>query len=212
MNDKSYNIVKVKYNVEVFNTLSFWNKVEPIIIDNYLWMENNYKPRVEAELCYSADYLFSHFKVYEKEITATYTKFNDPVHKDSCVEFFVNLFPNETDKYFNFEVNPIGTMHVGFGILGNRRSIETSEIKINSTYKKPFSGIHGREYWEVFFKTPIALFEKHYKLKFKANKAKGNFYKCGDETKYEHYGVWNNIFSEKPNFHLPNYFGNLVFI
>lgn len=74
------------------------------------------------------------------------------IQSTNIVEFFVNLFPNETDKYFKFEVNPIGTMHVGFDALGSRRSVDTCEIKISSTYSKPIIGIHGREYWEVFSK------------------------------------------------------------
>jgi len=214
LSNKKYHIVKIKLDSELFNKQNFWKEVPALLIDNYLWMKNNYEPNVEVKICFSDEFIFVYFRVNEKEITATYTEINDPVHKDSCVEFFVNLFPKETNKYFNFEVNAIGTIHVGYGALGDRGSLgkdEINKIQISSTFNEPFTGIHEKECWEVFYKIPISIFENHYKLKFVANEAKANFYKCGDNTKYKHYGIWNNIVSNKPNFHLPEYFGDILF-
>ncbi|MEE9431767.1 MAG: carbohydrate-binding family 9-like protein [Melioribacteraceae bacterium] len=215
MKDKEYHIQKVKGKETEFDDPNFWNEIPSLVIDNYLWMNNKYEPKVEAKICYSDKYLFVYFNAHEKEITTTYTKINDPVYKDSCVEFFVNLFPNETNEYFNFEVNAIGTMYVGFGAIGNRKVLaedDVNKIEIRSTIKKPIVGTYGNNNWEVFCKIPFSIFENNYKLKFNSNAAKGNLYKCGDDTKYEHYGTWNNIISKKPNFHLPNYFGNLMFL
>ena len=39
---------------------------------------------------------------------------------------------------------------------------------------------------------------------------KGNFYKCGDKTAIPHFGMWSPIDSEKPNFHQPQFFGEMV--
>ena len=41
---------------------------------------------------------------------------------------------------------------------------------------------------------------------------KGNFYKCGDETKTPHYGSWNPIENPTPDFHRPEGFGELVIL
>ncbi len=214
METLDYKIIKVGNEPESITNSNFWENINPLRIQQYLWLENGYKPKTEAKVCYSERNLFVNFKVYENEVTAKYERINDPVHKDSCVEFFVNLFPTKTEKYFNFEINPLGTIHVGFGALGNRKKLTKVDIKmieINSSLKTPIVGIYGNTYWEVYYKIPISLFEQHYELIFNAENAKGNFYKCGDESKYEHYGVWNNVDSTKPNFHLPQYFGDLVF-
>ncbi|MCB9075938.1 MAG: hypothetical protein H6552_10445 [Chitinophagales bacterium] len=215
MKSKSYNVLKVESEKDSFTNSDFWKVIPVITIDNYLWSENSYKPRVEAKVCYNDRNLFVNLKSYEVEITAKYTEINDPVHKDSCVEFFVNLFPCKTNKYFNFEVNPIGTMHIGFGAVGSRIHLPIEDVKkvrINSTISKPIIGEYGNNFWEIYYRIPISLFEKYYELKFNSDNAIGNFYKCGDEAKYNHYGVWNNIDSEKPNFHQPNYFGDLIFV
>ena len=39
---------------------------------------------------------------------------------------------------------------------------------------------------------------------------KGNFYKCGDETPRPHFGAWSPIENPTPDFHRPEFFGDLV--
>ena len=38
---------------------------------------------------------------------------------------------------------------------------------------------------------------------------RANFYKCGDDTAQPHYIAWNAVDHPTPNFHLPQYFGEL---
>lgn len=210
----SYKIVKTNYKDLSFCTPEFWKEVSSITIENYQWVNNNYKPKVNVKLCYSDDFLYLFFRAYEKEITCVYSKMNDPVHKDSCVEFFVNFFPESRDEYFNFEINAIGTMHVGFGAVGKRKLLpvqDVEKIEIYSTIKKNDLEQYKSEYYELYYKIPFSLFEKYYQADCYRKNAKGNFYKCGDDTKYEHYGSWKKVISDKPNFHLPEYFGDLIF-
>lgn len=42
-------------------------------------------------------------------------------------------------------------------------------------------------------------------------RAAGNFYKCGDETEFPHYGAWSPVRTLSPDFHRPEFFGTLVF-
>ena len=211
----------MKYTVKKVNDLllnEFFNNNEfecdSLKVNNYLWKENNYKPDVEVKLYYSNENLLVHFRAFEKYITAKYLNINDPVYKDSCVEFFVNLFPDKSDAYFNFEINAIGTIYAGFGNVKNNTFIDVKDIetiRVFSTIKEPVVGAIQNDNWEIKLIIPIKLFEKFYNLKFMGNNAKANFYKCGDESQFEHYGCWNPIISSFPNFHLPEYFGDLFF-
>ena len=38
---------------------------------------------------------------------------------------------------------------------------------------------------------------------------RANFYKCGDDTAYPHYGMWRPFQSDKPDFHRPEEFGEI---
>jgi hypothetical protein len=40
---------------------------------------------------------------------------------------------------------------------------------------------------------------------------RGNFYKCGDLTAHPHFLSWNPIDTPKPDFHRPEFFGELIF-
>lgn len=211
---KEYIIKKTKTDTNKFMSNEFWEGIRSASVDNYLWINNDYKPKVDGKLCYSDEYLFVNFKSFEKDITANRTRINEPVHKDSCVELFINLFPNKTKKYFNFEINALGVIFVAFGTTKERSVLpveEIEKIQIHSIINKQSIGDCRHDYWEIFYKIPFNIFEKYYESKFEACEAKVNFYKCGDESLFEHYGVWNNIESSKPNFHLPDYFGKLIF-
>ncbi len=90
------------------------NSSRPSTINHYQWMTTA-TSRVEVRLCYSAHYLYVCFEVEEKRVRARHTRFQDPVYKDSCVEFFVDPFPDHGLGYLNFETNAAGALLAAFG-------------------------------------------------------------------------------------------------
>lgn len=211
---KEYILQKLGSEVKDISDDNFWQGIEEIKIKDFLWMQYNYKPEVIVKACYSNEYIYVRFLVFEKEVTVRYLNVGDPVFKDSCVEFFINLFPKQTEEYFNIEMNAIGTIKMGYGIKRNRSyltAIDLEDMKVVTSIKKPIIGLHGSDHWKLYCAVPISLFEKITNRKFKGDEAIGNFYKCGDETEFKHYGMWNIINNPKPDFHLPEYFGKIIF-
>jgi len=214
MLSKIYSLKRLRTEIQDISNDDAWQGIEEIRIKDYLWMENDYRPEVVVKACYSKEYIYVKFLVYEKRVKATYLNLGDPVYKDSCVEFFINLFPTEKKEYFNIELNAIGTIKMGYGIKRNRKYLTVSELndlKVITSIKKPVTGFHGSDHWKLYCAIPIKVFEKVYNRKFKGYGAIGNFYKCGDETEFKHYGMWNLIDNPKPDFHLPEYFGKIIF-
>ena len=41
---------------------------------------------------------------------------------------------------------------------------------------------------------------------------RGNFYKCGDDAAFPHYGMWSPVLTGEPDFHRPEYFGELALV
>ena len=68
--------------------------------------------------------------------------------------------------------------------------------------------------WEVVAKIPFSIIEALYGIdrkKFTSGYVfYGNFYKCGDETDCVHYGAWNEVEVDSPDFHRPEFFGRLI--
>ena len=90
-----YQVTRIEKDFAVPGTPSFWETIPALAIDHYLWLENGYTPRVEARLCSSDQNLYVFFKVFEPRIRIQFSKFQDPVYKDSCVEFFIDAFPEK---------------------------------------------------------------------------------------------------------------------
>jgi hypothetical protein len=67
-----------------------------------------------------------------------------------------------------------------------------------------------RELYSQFSR--FQAFERHYGEKvIPGTRSKANFYKCGDETEFEHYGAWSPVDLPTPDFHVPRFFGDIHF-
>ena len=195
---------------------AFWEGVPAAKVEHYLWLKNGYEPRVEARVCCSPNYLYVFFKAWETRIRVKYTNFQDPVYKDSCVEFFIDPFPEKNLGYINIETNALGTMLINYGKdRGTRVKVPQEALagfEVKPSIKGPVDGSHGADFWTLAYRLPLSLFEKYYGGRIAAGRvARANFYKCGDETEIPHYGAWNPVGSPKPDFHLPEYFGRILF-
>src|SRR5690606_28834879 len=109
-------------------------------IDLIPWQEFSYKPAVSFSAGHCNDCLFIKYYVHEAVVKAIHYRANDPVYKDSCVEFFIAFHDEKT--YYNFEFNPIGTCKLNFGTERHDRKLISekviSKIKYSITIQNTF--------------------------------------------------------------------------
>ncbi|NJK98812.1 MAG: hypothetical protein HC905_31345 [Bacteroidales bacterium] len=116
----------------------------------------------------------------------------------------------------NLEFNCIGTTLVGFGFgkTGRERAgLEITEKiqRFSSLGKNAIDFQEGDFTWTLTLIIPLSAFFRHQISDLSGLTAKANFYKCGDELSNPHYISWRPIDFAKPNFHLPEFFGDIVF-
>lgn len=177
------------------------------------WPSFNYNPEVRFRIAYFEDQIWLKFYVTEDSIRAKEINVNGAVCKDSCVEFFIST--NKGGSYYNFEFNCIGVYHVGYNSKDERLLIDTvvlKNIKVKTTlgtqsFEEKIGGCH----WELMAIIPIVCFTYDNGLDLKGLNATANFYKCGDETSTPHYVSWNPVGTMVPDYHQPNFFGELLF-
>ena len=217
---KRYLIKKTKDNDNNFKGNSFWETADIIKVSEWPWHCSDLPepPKVTAKALYSSTHLFIRFQVQEKYIQAKYTEFQGSVCQDSCVEFFV---ASMNAGYYNFEVNCIGTLHLGYGEKRhNRIKLENSDLKqinISTTLPKgmaipsPISG--PKDGYSVSYSIPFSMFEKYSntELPRQGTVWNANFYKCGDLTPEPSWGAWNPVKTPQPDFHRPEFFGEIIF-
>jgi len=172
-----------------------------------------YRPITQFNIARSIDSIFIKFSVRGSMLRAIYSNDQDPVNEDSCVEFF--CMPIGAKKYTNFEFNCIGTC------AASTRKSRTEEVvpftieEMNSIKRFPsigrraFNEMEGMFEWDLTVKIPFILIGID-SLNL-PEKILGNFYKCADGTDSMHFVTWSPVKTDKPDFHCPEFFGELYF-
>ncbi|MHC1739220.1 MAG: carbohydrate-binding family 9-like protein [Ignavibacteriaceae bacterium] len=162
------------------------------------------------------------FKVEDHSLLAKYTKDQEPVWRESCVEFYVK--PKDSTGYMNFEFNCLGTLlssHVinhertkdGFKDWRFISKEDCQDVLRKTSIKEPTAVEVKRETeWYLEFFIPIFLLEKYFGNVGIQNGDKWlcNFYKCGDDLSNPHWISWSGV--RELNFHNPEDFGSLIFV
>lgn len=187
------------------------NSAERHQIDHLLWSNSGYFPKVEFSIGYTADAVILKYFVKEKYAIARHTQVNDLVYQDSCVEFFLAF---NSDNYYNLEFNCIGTPYAAYGKdKRNRTELPVDIVKeMTVLHRVDEAESDGFTRWEMTLRIPFNVFVHDDITSLKGRKCQANFYKCGDETPEPHFLSWNNILNSEPDFHLPQFFGNINFV
>ena len=183
-------------------------------VDKVNWPDSfPYAPQTSVEVRNDHENLYLHWRVKGEQLRAVTTEDQGPVWEDSCVEFFCQV-PGDK-HYMNFETNCIGAM-VGTRRLGKSEGIvpftpaQMSMIKRRCTCaREAFDEKDGMYEWEVELEIPLSLIFGDKQPVFPQTLLV-NFYKCADLTKNPHYVSWQPIQLPTPNFHCPQFFGEIV--
>ena len=99
--------------------------------------------------------------------------------------------------------------NVGAVLLGPTDKIKEGYV-VKRT-KRIASIMVGECSWEVALVIPYSAFFMHNITSLGGKTIRANFYKCGDKLQTPHFLSWSPIDLEKPNFHCPEFFGELHF-
>lgn len=175
------------------------------------WKEYPYRPDVAFSVAHSRTHLAVLYHVRGLDLRAAALEDNGPVWEDSCCEMFI-ADPSD-GTYYNFEMNCIGTL-----LAAKRKSREDavhfteealSRIKRFSTLKRPVD-LAGRIFgWSIGLCVPFSLIGIDPDSLPASIRA--NFYKCADKSAHPHFLSWSPIEVPAPDFHRPEFFGELVF-
>jgi len=199
-----------------------WQAAEEARIDHFHAGGSSHRPATSAKLLYDAENLYLRFRVEDRYVVAKYEQFQDPVCRDSCVEFFVQ--PRPSDGYFNFEINCGGTLLSYYiedptrtpdGFAKFTKLSREHGRRIGITHSLPAVVMPERQEpteWHIGCQIPLEVLAAYAgPLGPLAGQAwRGNFFKCADDSSHPHWGSWAPI-GEELNFHQPQYFAPLRF-
>lgn len=196
-----YTIKKTDHKITEMNDPA-WERAEVASVNINNWKQFEYLPNTYAKLLYNEEAIYIKMWTDETPLLARYTKQNDPVCTDSCMEVY--LSPKAGDKrYLNFEINPFGTM------LFAVRTTRFDPIKPEKD--KHFFGVQSvaeEGCWTIQFMIPFSYIDEVFGGHTK--EMLGNLYKCGEDTEREHYGSMYPLHPTEIDFQRSEFFGGFI--
>ncbi len=191
---KSYKIVNAPMS----------DAVPEAVIDTYKWLDNGYAPVASARLSVMGDTLFVRLRAEEVDPLVRYHKGDADPHVwcDSCLEFFFSA--DGSDKYVNLEMNADGCYICNVG-AGRGIRVPCDPFAEGG---EPM-GTVGESFWQVDAALSLTKMASVFGVNA-VTSLRGNFYKCGDETAFPHFGMWNEVGMPHPDFHRPEFFASLL--
>ncbi len=205
--------VDANWNKEV------WRPIKSFTIENTNGWEMSFTPKVEVKLCYNNNNLYVIYKVKDKYVLASERKINGMVWQDSCVEFFFSPF-DRVGPYFNLEINAIGTPLMSYQIIphveySRLTASVISQIGIAHSLEE-FIELESEDSieWYLELAIPFSILNNYpnFIIPKSGTRWKANFYKCAEKNSHPYWLSWAPINSIKPDFHLPQFFGELEFM
>jgi hypothetical protein len=193
-----------------------WARVAEGRIDQFPWPDRSGRRRTTFRAVWCDDALYLRYDCEDRYISAEAARTNDHVWKDSCVEFFVAPNPSKPLNYYNFEMNCAGTFlmgtHCDWGEGYMDRSIDIG-IQVATTVPGPIKAESPEDDgWSLVARVPWDHFETdapHLPPK-KGDTWRANFYRIGGRTESQ-CATWSPIDHPRPQFHLPQFFGEIIF-
>lgn len=217
-NSSGLSVYQVKRAKQSLNVNDKWNKsgwkgVKSVKIRNYMGKIPAFKPKADVKMTYDDDYIYVIYRVKDRYVKSITEKINGPVWRDSAVEFFFSPEADNPINYFNLEINCGGTPLLHH--KKNRPTVEDiQKIEIKASLPKVVDPeITDPVTWTMSFKIPLSMLEKYTNVvRPKPGVSwRANFYKIAEINSNPHYITWNEVKNDKPQFHLPQFFGILNF-
>ena len=188
-----------------------WEKAQDISIEKY-WSGENAPPgrRAKAKLLWSKTAIYVRFEAIQNEPLVISQKPNlkgktkGLWDRDVC-EIFIAPNKDDSHKYFEFEIAPNGEwIDLAINFLPEGRETDfdyNSKMQSAARIEKDKVLMAIKINWEAFGKVPKA-----------GDIWLGNLFRAVGSGKNRGYLAWQPTKTEKPNFHVPEVFGEFEFL
>ena len=207
-----------RVHLDALYDAAFWAAIPAAGVDVFPWYQSGVRQKTSVRLACDSERIIAEFVCEDAHITSRIIELNGPVWTDSCVELFVRPDPDHSRSYFNVEINACGTLLMAWGPDRHKRQYidfdGAKDVKIFHSQEGMLkSELPGDLGWRIVAPIPFHVFNRLSGLKLSpqpGTRWTGNFYRCGGASDPQH-ACWSPIDLPVPDFHCPDYFGDLIF-
>ncbi len=194
-----------------------WRQAPPAGDFHFNWWKEGEKEQTVAKILWDDNYLYVGYYCHDKHIAAEVTERHGPVSLDDAVEIFLSPNPAKSRNYYGYEMNAIGTMlnfiradwYQGpFFWEAEGVRLRTSVSGVAVKHDTP-----GDTHWTLEVAIPLKHFERDaaHTPPHDGDIWRLNLNRAGGKTNPQ-YSTWSPVTSQRPNFHMPEYFGSVRFV
>lgn len=196
-----------------------WQGIESQKLKNFMGQKPEHFPNTEFKMLYDDANIYVIFKVEDNYIKAVAKGYQASVCQDSCVEFFFTPGINISEGYFNLETNCGGTILMYHQVSRGQHckplmAAELDNVEISHSLPNLIENeITQPTTWTLEYRLPISILENYANVQKPASGVTwlANCYKCADKTSHPHWLTWEVVDKPSPDFHRPEFFGQIVF-
>ena len=193
-------------DTEGFPDSCAWAKCSPLRFAHD-WKGENADPArsTEVQLLWTPDALFVRFQAKYRNITvfpdAREDGWRDELWNRDVAEVFLQPDSRDAWKYKEFEVSPNG-LWIDLDMASGGKEELRSKLQ-----RRVLQDAHAKT-WTAELAIPMRSLTPNFDAK---RTWRVNFFRVEGETEPRFYSAWSPTYSQEPNFHVPEAFGNLVF-
>lgn len=219
--DYVYTVTRINQPVEINAEWDKepWNSIPSIYLNNHMGDNPDPRPEVHTKVAYDDEAVYVIFHVQDQFVRCVVDEYQGPVSRDSCVEFFFTPGTDVSEGYYNLETNCGGTALFAFqeerGV--GRISIPESDFEsVDLAHSMPSivdPEITEPVTWTIEYRLPIEILTGYMDITKPESGVewRANFYKIASGTSHPHYLTWTFVDNPTPQFHLPEFFGTIIF-
>lgn len=219
--DSVYLVKKIRHPIRINGDWNKkeWKKVASINLTHFMGPVPVFKPQVQLKMAYDPENIYLIFQVKDRFVRNLVEQFNGAVSTDACVEFFFAPDTSAALHYFNLEINAGGIPLMAYHIFPEKKypllTIEELQ-KIEIAHSLPAhinTEIRDSITWTIEYRLPLQILKKYGSVIEPKSGVqwRANFYKTSSKSSNPHWLTWSKVVNEKPNFHLPKFFGTILF-
>ena len=194
-----------------------WKTAQPVGEFKFPWWKEGTKEQTEAKLLWNDQYLYVLFHCQDAHVFGERMERDSPVYEDDCVEVFTAPNPQQPNNYFNIEMNVRGTFLDQHRPEGPGSKVEPNWNAMGVVIATTVDGTLNDDSdtdrsWTLEAAIPLENFRQ---VARNTPPKIGdvwhmNLNRLGGKTNRQ-LSQWSAAKSERPSFHLPQFFGRVTF-
>lgn len=174
------------------------------------------KQKTVVKLLWDNDNLYVGYSCQDTEITAVLDTRDDPTYRDDCVEIFISPNEQRIDLYYGLEMNCRAVLYDYFRIARGPllKKLDMIGVKLATDLRGTMNVAGDKdEGWSLEVAIPFENFSDIIKdVPPKPGSSwRVNLNRLDGVEPNRQMSMWSSSKTEKPNFHVPERFGILIF-